>query len=123
MKKILLISSFLLSLSAGSSLGAQVSPTPGADTRHDGTTTGAAVTVLQAGSSSAGYRIDCTLQNNGTHVMYYSFSGAATTSTTQLLPGAVMNCSNGVTTSYGALSLLGTNTEAYSLSEQFVGAQ
>lgn len=102
---------------------AQVSPTPGTQTDHSSTATGAAVTVLTAGAINPGYRTDCFLQNNGTHTMYYSFTGTATVNSKRLESGNVMNCNNGVTVDVQALSLLGTNTEAYVLTETFVSGQ
>lgn len=108
---------------------AQVSPTPAYSVTHNGTATGAGVLVLSDGTSAGGYRTDCTLQNNGTHVMYYKFElpGIATSSVTtadkQLLAGASMNCNDGVTLDSTGLSVLGTNGDTYALSEQFVRAQ
>lgn len=127
-----------------STQAAQVSPTPAQDISRNGTSTGSAVMVLQDGTSVAGYRTDCTLQNNGTHVMYYNFeavgvcpssSGGAssctsggnaptvTTASKQLPVGGIMNCNNGVTISSTALSILGTNADTYALTEQFVRGQ
>lgn len=122
MKKFLLVSSILLTLSAATQ-AAQVSPTPSTEVDHSSNTTGSAVTVLAAGSSTAGYRTDCTLINNGLHNMYYSFTGIATTSSKPLAPGSIMNCTNGTVVDMQALSLLGTASDAYSLTESFVGAQ
>lgn len=107
---------------------AQVSPTPAADVAHNGTATGSAVTVLADGTSVAGYRTDCHLQNNGTHVMYYQFGTPgvvvpATTSSLQLQPGFDMYCNNGVTISSTSLSVLGTSGDTYALNEQFVRGQ
>lgn len=127
-KKFLLGSStFLLSLNLSLALfGAQVSPTPQTDVDHSGTATGSSVEVLADGSSVAGYRVDCFLQNNGTNVMYYFFGSAgstATTSSKRLTPGAIMNCNDGVTVSSQALELLGTTGDTYSLTESFSRGQ
>lgn len=128
----LLVASALTPLVANA---AQVSPTPAGDVPHNGTATGSAVTVLNDGTSAAGYRTDCHLQNNGTHVMYYKFglpgapggtggtASPATTADMQLAPGNSMYCNNGVTISSTALSLLGTSGDAYVLTEQFVRGQ
>lgn len=114
--------SLLLALSLSVN-AAQVSPTPATDVRRDGTATGSDVVVLQDGSTGGSYRVDCTLQNNSASIMYYAFGVAATTLTTQLAPGAIMKCNNGVTVSSQALHLLGTSNAAYALSEQFVRGQ
>lgn len=114
--------SLLLALSLSVN-AAQVSPTPQTSVDHNGTATGSAVTVLAAGSSVSSYRVDCTLQNTATHVMYYSFGSTATTASMQLQPGGVMNCNNGVTVDSQALSLLGTAADTYVLSEKFVAGQ
>lgn len=102
---------------------AQVSPTPQTTIDHSGTSDGVVHTVLSAGSSVTGYRVDCFLQNNGTHTMYYSFTGVATTSSKQLGAGGAIVCNNGVTVDSQALSLLGTNGDIYSLTEAFVVGQ
>lgn len=104
-------------------IASQVTPTPLTPITHNGTATGSAVTVLSAGSSVVGYRSDCFLQNNGTHNMYYSFVGTASSSTTVLAPGYSMNCANGVGVTQSALSLLGTNGDTYVLHEDFITAQ
>lgn len=94
------------------------------DVGHDGTATGAAVKVLNDGATNPGYRIDCVLQNNGTHNMFYVFGGGVATSGSRvLLPGNLMYCSNGITISSQALSLLGTSGDKYSLTESFLRSQ
>lgn len=106
-------------------MAGQVSPTPVSQVDHSGTATGSAVTVLTANTcaGSTGCRADCTLQNTGANVMYYSFTGTATSSSRQLQPGFIMNCSGGVSVDQTALSLLGTNGDTYSLSESFPTGQ
>jgi len=108
---------------SGTVLGAQVSPTPSMQVDHSGTATGSAVSVLSAGSITGGYRTDCFLQNNGAHTMYYSFTGTATSSSKELAPTYIMKCTNGVNAESGALSLLGTSGDAYSLTESFTSGQ
>lgn len=109
----------------GGAFAAQVQPTPQKQIDHSGTATGSAVTVLVANTCGAsnGCRTDCTLQNTGANVMYYSFTGTATTTSRQLQAGFVMNCAGGTTVDQGALSLLGTNGDTYSLSEAFATGQ
>jgi hypothetical protein len=136
MKKFLLISSVILTSSKV--IAGQVSPTPAIDIPHNGTVTASAVVVLQDGTSQAGYRVDCTFQNNGTHPMYYKFefagvcpagssigscTGTVTTADKQLPANGTMNCNNGVTISSTALSILGTAGDTYALTEQFVRGQ
>lgn len=110
-------------------LAGQVSPTPASSISHNGTATGSGVLVLSDGSSVAGYRTDCTLENNGSHVMYYKFElpgvavSSVTTSDKQLPAGGSMNCNNGVTLDSTGLSILGTSGDTYALSEQFVRGQ
>lgn len=125
MRKFLLCGVCLLSFAVTTdfSVAAQVSPTPQVSVDHNGVATGLAVTVLQAGSSVTSYRVDCTLQNTSTRVMWYAFGVAATTASMQLQPGGVMNCNNGVTVDSQALSLLGSATDTYVLSEKFVAGQ
>lgn len=108
-----------------SSFAGQVTPTQVSQVDHSGTATGSAVVVIPANtcSGSNGCRLDCFLQNNATNVMYYSFTGTATTSSKQLLPGAVMNCNNGVVVDQTALSVLGTNLDKYSATESFITGQ
>lgn len=120
MKKLIIAALTCIGLSANA---AQVSPTPETQVDHSGTATGSAVTVLVAGSSGVGYRVDCFLQNNGTHVMYYSFTGTATSGSKQLAAGTSMNCLDGVSVTVTALSLLGTASDAYALTESFVSGQ
>lgn len=117
---------------------AQVSPTPAFDIDHSASTPTTATVVLQDGTSIAGYRTDCLLQNNGTNILYYKFetvgvcpvgstigscTGTVTNQSRQLAPGLTMNCNNGVTISSTALSILGTTGDKYSLTEQFVRGQ
>lgn len=145
-KKILyaaLVGSVLFSLPWQGAVAAQVSPSPAADISHNGPSPTSATMVLQDGTSNAGYRTDCLLQNNGTHTLFYKFelvgvcptgvtigsctSGAfaptVTTADKQLAPGVSLNCNNGVTISSTALSILGTSGDTYALSEQFVRGQ
>lgn len=121
MKKFLLIS-ILLGVS-GHIMAAQVSPTPEVDTPVSGTADGTAHVIMQNGSSIAGYRVDCFLQNQGTHTMYYAFGHTATIADKQLPPAGSMNCDNGPNVSSEALSLLGTSGDTYTGTEAFVRAQ
>lgn len=106
-------------------MAAQVSPTPVAQVDHSGTVDGSAHVVLTANTcgGSGGCRYDCFLQNKGSNVMYYSFTGVATNGSKQLPPGAVMNCNNGVAVDQTGLSLLGTAADTYSLTESFMTGQ
>lgn len=129
---------FLAPCSIFTTNAAQVSPTPGFDIDHSGSTPTTATVVLQDGTSVASYRTDCTLQNLGTHTLFYKFeavgvcpvgttiggcTGTVTTGSKQLAPGNVMNCNDGVTISSTALSILGTSGDTYALTEQFVRGQ
>lgn len=121
--KYIFVIGLIIGLIDSSSEAAQVSATPEIQLDYSGTATGSSVKVLSDGSSTAGYRTDCFLQNNGTHVMYYSFLHVATSADKQLAAGNIMNCADGVTISSQALNLLGTNNDAYALTESFVRGQ
>jgi hypothetical protein len=122
MRKIasLLTISLLVISNASIAANVQPYPSPVQDIDHSGTGTGSAVVVLKDGGQQTP-RINCLLQNNGSHNMYYLFGGGvATTSNRVLIPGMIMYCSDGITVSTSQLSLLATSGDSYSLTESFL---
>ena len=113
----------IFSLIGFSTQAAQVSPTPVYQVDDSGILGASAVIVFQDGSSSAGYRSDCFVQNKGMNPMYYSFTGTATTSSKVLASGASFTCSSGTTVDSQALSLIGTSGDSYSATESFIRGQ
>lgn len=126
-KSFLLTGAFLLGIFGGAeaptSYAAQVSPSPEIQVDHSGTTTGASVTVLTAGTSVLGYRTNCFLQNTSIRPMYYSFVGVASATTKLLNAGGIMRCADGQGVSTQALTLFGTNADTYLLTESFPAPQ
>lgn len=112
----------LLSHLSGITLAANVQPYPSPvqDIDHSGTGTGSAVVVLKDGGQQSP-RINCLLQNNSQDNMYYLFGGGvAGTGSRVLAPGSIMYCSDGITVSTSALSLLASSGDKYSITESFL---
>lgn len=101
--------------------GAQVATTPaGATTTITNgtiTLTGTFQSVLAASATRKG----CTIQNQGTHVMYAYFgaNGSATTAASlQVIPGQSIGCASGVIVATDNVSLTGTTADAFVVNAQ-----